>query len=102
MKGSVAYNGNGSWSETDQPIQLASPYVSATPAPIQKIAKIENNRQLSYARAYEGITYLKKQIDKKFQDKGIITFAYEGRGQDNGQASFWQQRRIEFHINPQE
>lgn len=62
---------------------------------------IENNTELSYARAYSGLMYLKDKLNLKLP-KNIfkkVSFIYKGAGVDlTEELDKWQKRRIEIHI----
>ena len=68
----------------------------------RKSEKLINNCELSYARGFMGVDYLKKLIEKNYQpslyvDK--ILFSYTGMGEDMIYKEEEKKRRVDFKIN---
>lgn len=86
VQNSISYNMPGCWDQDSTPVYLGQKHKCQPIGQyIQPIAKDKDgNLQLSYARAYSGITYLQENLfsssDSRAEKLKKISFAYQGLG----------------------
>jgi hypothetical protein len=92
-KNGISYQGEGKWSSQGDTIS----FVTKSYKPLKPT--IYDNYQLSYARAYSGIEYLRNIISEEFISNGLINFQYRGDGKAKAaKENNSYHRRIEFYI----